>query len=85
MDGFPKGGEAGDGTTEVDDMDLLALQLQPIIDQMVAEGINKIILQSHLQTLPRCVNCWSAMDSSHERPVPIALLSRPFLHRALRI
>lgn len=43
--GFP-----GDGA-EVDDMDLLASQLQPIIDEMIAEGINKIIVQSHLQQL----------------------------------
>jgi predicted extracellular nuclease/2',3'-cyclic-nucleotide 2'-phosphodiesterase (5'-nucleotidase family) len=51
VNGFPKGGEAGDGTTEVDDMDLLAAQLQPIIDDMIASGINKIILQSHLQSI----------------------------------
>jgi predicted extracellular nuclease/Ca2+-binding RTX toxin-like protein len=51
VNGFPKIGEPGDGTSEVDDMDLLAAQLQPIIDQMIASGINKIILQSHLQSL----------------------------------
>lgn len=51
VNGFPKGGESGDGTTEVDDMDLLAAQLQPIIDEMIASGINKIILQSHLQSI----------------------------------
>jgi len=51
VDGFPKNGEPGDGTTEVDDMDLLAAQLQPIIDEMMASGINKIILQSHLQSI----------------------------------
>ncbi|MBS7542959.1 ExeM/NucH family extracellular endonuclease [Ancylobacter oerskovii] len=51
VNGFPKAGEAGDGTTEIDDMELLAAQLQPIIDEMIASGINKIILQSHLQQL----------------------------------
>ncbi|QEL24950.1 ExeM/NucH family extracellular endonuclease [Bosea sp. F3-2] len=43
-------GFLGDGA-EVDDMDLLASQLQPIIDEMIAEGINKIIVQSHLQQI----------------------------------
>lgn len=48
--GFPTAGQPGDNA-EVDNMDLLASQLQPIIDQMIASGINKIILQSHLQSL----------------------------------
>jgi VCBS repeat-containing protein len=39
------------GAPGADDMDLLASQLQPIIDQMIASGINKVILQSHLQSL----------------------------------
>lgn len=43
--GFP-----GDGA-EVDDMDLLASQLQPIIDELTAEGVTKIVLQTHLQQL----------------------------------
>jgi predicted extracellular nuclease len=51
VNGFPKNGAPGDGTTEVDDMDLLAAQLQPVIDQMIASGIDKIVLQSHLQDL----------------------------------
>ncbi len=46
--GFP-GGAGANG--EVDDMDLLAAQLQPIIDEMIAEGVDKIILQSHLQSI----------------------------------
>lgn len=46
--GFP-GGTGANG--EVDDMDLLAAQLQPIIDEMIAEGVDKIILQSHLQVI----------------------------------
>ncbi|PZR85051.1 MAG: fused nuclease/metallophosphatase/5'-nucleotidase/calcium-binding protein, partial [Stutzerimonas stutzeri] len=46
--GFPTGPGANG---EVDDMALLAAQLQPIIDQMRADGINKIILQSHLQNI----------------------------------
>ncbi len=49
--GFPGAGEAGDGQVEVDDMDLLAAQLQPVIDEMIASGIDKIILQSHLQSI----------------------------------
>jgi predicted extracellular nuclease/2',3'-cyclic-nucleotide 2'-phosphodiesterase (5'-nucleotidase family) len=48
VQGFPTGpGPNG----EVDDMALLALQLQPIIDELIAEGVNKIILQSHLQQI----------------------------------
>ncbi|TCR62257.1 ExeM/NucH family extracellular endonuclease [Bosea sp. BK604] len=43
--GFP-----GDGN-EVDDMDLLAQQLQPVINALIAQGVNKIILQSHLQQI----------------------------------
>lgn len=46
--GFP-GGPGANG--ERDDMVLLAAQLQPVIDEMRAEGINKIILQAHLQTI----------------------------------
>ncbi|MBP0492034.1 choice-of-anchor I family protein [Roseomonas indoligenes] len=38
---------AGDGG--VDNMDELASILQPLIDQMTAQGLNKIILLSHLQ------------------------------------
>ena len=36
---------------EFDNMALLAQQLQPIIDELIAEGVNKIILQSHLQQI----------------------------------
>src|SRR5262245_6927326 len=32
-------------------MNLLAAQLQPVINEMIAEGVNKIILQSHLQQI----------------------------------
>lgn len=46
--GFP-GGPGPNG--EVDDMNLLATQLQPVIDDLVAQGVNKIILMSHLQVL----------------------------------
>ncbi|MGQ3299314.1 choice-of-anchor I family protein [Reyranella sp.] len=46
--GFP-GGAGPNG--EVDDLTLLAAQLQPIIDEMIAEGINKIIVTSHLQQI----------------------------------
>ncbi|MGE3989701.1 choice-of-anchor I family protein [Pseudorhodoplanes sp.] len=48
VDGFPTGPGANG---EVDDMDLLAAQLQPIIDEMIAEGVNKIILMAHLQQI----------------------------------
>lgn len=46
--GFPTGpGPNG----ERDDMDLLASQLQPVIDGLIAQGINKIVLISHLQQI----------------------------------
>lgn len=50
MEGFPKAGEDGDGQ-EVDNMALLAGQLQAEIDLLLEQGINKIILNSHLQDL----------------------------------
>lgn len=43
--GFPE------GTTGVNDMDLLAAQVQPYIDELIAEGVNKIVLMSHLQQI----------------------------------
>ena len=46
--GFPTGPGANG---EVDNMDLLATQLQPVIDDLIAQGVNKIILMSHLQVL----------------------------------
>jgi 2',3'-cyclic-nucleotide 2'-phosphodiesterase (5'-nucleotidase family) len=46
--GFPTGPGANG---EVDNMDLLAAQLQPIINELIAEGVNKIILTSHLQQI----------------------------------
>lgn len=46
--GFPTGsGPNG----ETDNMDLLAAQLQPVINELIAEGVNKIVLMSHLQVL----------------------------------
>ena len=39
------------GTTGVDDMDLLATQIQPYINELIAEGVNKIVLISHLQQI----------------------------------
>ncbi|HTE38932.1 MAG TPA: 5'-nucleotidase C-terminal domain-containing protein, partial [Reyranella sp.] len=48
VEGFPTG--AGPNG-EADDMTLLAAQLQPIIDEMIGEGINKIIVTSHLQQI----------------------------------
>ena len=35
-----------------DDMTLLAAQLQPVINDLIAQGVNKIILMAHLQLLP---------------------------------
>ena len=46
--GFP-GSPGANG--ERDDMVLLAAQLQPIIDELRSEGINKIILTAHLQNI----------------------------------
>jgi 2',3'-cyclic-nucleotide 2'-phosphodiesterase (5'-nucleotidase family) len=46
--GFPTGPGANG---EVDNMDLLATQLQPVIDDLISQGVNKIILMSHLQVL----------------------------------
>lgn len=39
------------GTTGVDNMDLLATQLQPYVNELIAEGVNKIVLLSHLQQI----------------------------------
>jgi 2',3'-cyclic-nucleotide 2'-phosphodiesterase (5'-nucleotidase family) len=46
--GFPTGPGANG---EVDNMDLLATQLKPVIDDLIAQGVNQIILMSHLQVL----------------------------------
>lgn len=35
----------------VDDMDLLATRIQPFVNELIAEGVNKIILLSHLQLI----------------------------------
>ncbi|MFM8276282.1 MAG: 5'-nucleotidase C-terminal domain-containing protein [Cyanobium sp.] len=43
-------GFAGDGS-ERDDMQLLASQLQPVIDDLTSQGVNKVILMAHLQQL----------------------------------
>ncbi|MFE1600534.1 5'-nucleotidase C-terminal domain-containing protein [Methylobacterium sp. ID0610] len=51
VNGFPKTGEAGDNLVERDDMALLASQLQPVIDGLIAQGVNKVVLDSHLQLL----------------------------------
>lgn len=42
--GFAEGSEAND-------MVLLAAQLQPVIDELIAQGVNKIILMAHLQQI----------------------------------
>lgn len=46
--GFPTGPGANG---EIDDMDLLASQIQPYIDELTAEGVNKIVLMAHLQQI----------------------------------
>lgn len=51
VNGFPKAGEPGDNLTEADNMVLLAQQLQPVIDALIAQGVNKIIVMSHLQNI----------------------------------
>ena len=43
-------GFAGDGA-ETNDMALLAEQLQPVIDDLIAQGVNKIVLMAHLQQI----------------------------------
>jgi 2',3'-cyclic-nucleotide 2'-phosphodiesterase (5'-nucleotidase family) len=43
-------GFAGDGA-ERDDMALLASQLQPVIDDLISQGVNKVILMAHLQLI----------------------------------
>ena len=43
-------GFTGDGS-EVDDMALLASQLQPVIDDLSSQGVNKVILMAHLQQI----------------------------------
>jgi alkaline phosphatase/2',3'-cyclic-nucleotide 2'-phosphodiesterase (5'-nucleotidase family)/3',5'-cyclic AMP phosphodiesterase CpdA/methionine-rich copper-binding protein CopC len=48
VEGFPTG-TGSDG--EADNMDLLAAQLQPVINDLRDQGVNKIILISHLQLL----------------------------------
>lgn len=40
----------GDGS-ETNSMTLLAAQLQPVIDDLIAQGVNKIVLMSHLQQI----------------------------------
>jgi 2',3'-cyclic-nucleotide 2'-phosphodiesterase (5'-nucleotidase family) len=43
-------GFTGDGS-ERDDMALLASQLQPVIDDLISQGVNKVILMAHLQQI----------------------------------
>jgi len=40
----------GDGS-ERDDMALLASQLQPVIDDLISQGVNKVVLMAHLQQI----------------------------------
>lgn len=43
-------GFTGDGS-ETNDMTLLASQLQPVIDDLTGQGVNKIVLMAHLQQI----------------------------------
>ncbi len=43
-------GFAGDGS-EANNVALLAMQLQPVIDDLIAQGVNKIVLMAHLQQI----------------------------------
>jgi 2',3'-cyclic-nucleotide 2'-phosphodiesterase (5'-nucleotidase family)/sugar lactone lactonase YvrE len=43
-------GFSGDGA-ETNDMALLASQLQPVIDDLTSQGVNKIVLMAHLQQI----------------------------------
>lgn len=43
-------GFAGDGA-ETNDMALLASQLQPVVNDLTSQGVNKIVLMAHLQQL----------------------------------
>ncbi len=47
----PSGTVVDDGSTGSDNMELLASALQPVIDDLIAQGVNKIILMSHLQVI----------------------------------
>ena len=40
-----------DDSITSDDLELLAAQLQPVIDDLIAQGVNKIILMAHLQVI----------------------------------
>ncbi|NKC32554.1 choice-of-anchor I family protein [Falsiroseomonas selenitidurans] len=40
-----------EGENETNDMALLAAQLQPVIDDLISQGVNKIILMAHLQQI----------------------------------
>ena len=64
--GFPTGPGANG---EVNDMVLLAAQLQPIIDELIAEGVNKIIVQSHLQQIPEREAAGDAAEGRGHHPV----------------
>ncbi|MBR0673160.1 choice-of-anchor I family protein [Neoroseomonas soli] len=48
--GVEVAGFAGDGS-EANDMAMLAAQLQPVIDDLTAQGVNKIVLMAHLQQI----------------------------------
>ncbi len=50
VEGFPTAGQPGDNE-EVDDLGLLAAQLQPVIDGLIAQGVNKVVLSAHLQNI----------------------------------
>jgi alkaline phosphatase/2',3'-cyclic-nucleotide 2'-phosphodiesterase (5'-nucleotidase family) len=47
----PSGTVVDDGSIGADNMALLAAALQPVINDLIAQGVNKIILLSHLQLM----------------------------------
>ena len=48
--GYPTAGQPGDNQ-EVDNLDLLASQLQLVINDLIAQGVNKIVLTTQLQEI----------------------------------
>ncbi len=73
VNGFPKNGEAGDNQVEDDDMVLLAAQLQPVIDALIAQGVNKIIVHvapAETLTTRRHWRRCSTASTSFWRPDP---------------
>ena len=65
INGFPFGPGANG---ETNDMALLAAQLQPVIDDLIAQGVNKIVLMSHLQQIAVRKGAGAAADRRRHHP-----------------